>query len=282
MEEKKKLKIGIGEFIVILLIVLMSAAILVGILYIKYSYDKQINDKNDRINALEKQVYNGEVNLKNIETATKVIENNISNEPIKTTQNTNIALEEVKKCLKDTEWLKKNIYLSKEEQIVNGDLSDQVINFSVCKSNDNPIVVLEVLSENCITKKIVLVTYLNGSVSTKNISQGHAYHGGYEIDTNKGVVRSSYMHMGNNSTALYSVANGSVKFLGMYTSEDIVENDNLSYRYSVNRNDAVYDNNVEVTKTEFDKFKASLNESQYNFTEISTKLTNANVDAYVK
>lgn len=282
MEEKKKLKIGIGEFIVILLIVLMSAAILVGILYIKYSYDKQLGEKNDRINSLEKQVYNGEVSLKNIEAATKAIENNISNEPTKTTQNTNIALEEVKKCLKDTEWLKRNIYLSKEEQIVNGDLSDQVINFSVCKSNDNPIVVLEVLSENCITKKIVLVSYLNNSVSVKNISQGHAYHGGYEIDTNNGVVRSAYMHMGNNSIALYSVANGNVKFLGMYTSEDIVEQDKLSYRYSVNKNDAMYDNNVEVTKTEFDKFRASLNESQYNFTEISTKLTNANVDAYVK
>ena len=283
MEEKKKLKIGLGELIIILLVIILAVGVMIGILYIKNKSDLEITKRDEEIRKLQSelktQVADNSANeAKNTVTNTS----SVSTQETTNTIKSNTAVDEIKKSLKDESWLKNNIYITEDEQIVKGNLSDQVINFCVCKSSDSPIVVLEVSSDNSLYKKAVLVTYTNGVVKAEKIIQGHISHGGYEVDPNKCVTRTSYMHMGANSTELNSIADGYVKFIGRYSTEEDYKNGNLAVKYYINRSAAMNTGNIEVTKSEYDSFKASLNESQYNFVEISTKLTNANVDAYVK
>lgn len=187
------------------------------------------------------------------------------------------AVSAVKDALKDEKWLKKNIYIQEDEKIVYGDIDDQEIYFLVCKSNDKPIIIICVASENVKYTKIILVSYNNGKVTAEKINEGHVYHGAYYVDANKCTVRTEYMHGGYYSTMYHNVGNGSVKFVGAYSSEGDGEN----YKYFV-REKSMYSEENEISEQEYQKYKESLNESQYNFVGIGTKLTNQNVDKYVK
>lgn len=198
----------------------------------------------------------------------------------------NTAVAEIKKCLKDVNWLKQNIYITEDEMISNNiNISDQQINFIVCENNTKPIIVVETSSDNNLSIKIDLVTYENNKVKVERIGEGHNSHVGYYIDANKCVVRTKYMHMGTCETLLHSIVDGKISLLGSYGYyEEYISNtdDNVELKYTyyigfdTNFNDA-----KEVSEDEYERYKKNLNEEQYNFVSIATELTSENIDLYI-
>ena len=79
----------------------------------------------------------------------------------------------------------------------------------------------------------------------------------------------------------HSVAAGNLKFIGGYGSRDTYENEESTLKYFIYK-ESKYDDPEDVSKDEYDKYKGSLNESQYNFVEIGTELNDTNVDKYIK
>lgn len=209
-----------------------------------------------------------------------------SSNPINETSNYNTALSEIKKCLKDVNWLKQNIYITEDEMISNNtDISDQQINFIVCKSNTKPIIVVKTSSDNNLSIKIDLVTYENNKVKVERIGEGHNSHVGYYIDANKCVVRTEYMHMGTCKTLLHSFVDGKINLLGSYGYyEENISNtdDNVESKYTYCIGfDTNFNNDKVISENEYEIYKKNLNEEQYNFVVIATELTSENIDLYI-
>ncbi|MBR2786818.1 MAG: hypothetical protein IKD76_04930 [Clostridia bacterium] len=210
-----------------------------------------------------------------------------SNENSKNQATTNneytTAVNEIKKCLKDRNWLKQNIYISEDENSIGGDISDQIINFIVCKGNSKPIVLVQAQSDNARFTKIILVTYIDGNVKAEIINQGHIYHGYYTVDANKCVVCTTYMHQGDNATILHSVLDGSVKFLGEYGHCENYNSETgaMLMDYYIVKN-SISDKAEKVSEEEYESYAESLNIKQYNFVTVGTELTDKNVDTYIK
>lgn len=165
------------------------------------------------------------------------------------------------------------------------DISDQEINFIVCKSDTKPIIVVETSSFNNLSRKIDLVTYENNKVKVERIGEMHITHGGYDIDTNKCVVRTEYMYMGECKTSLHSIVDGKINLLGLYgyyenyignTDDNIELKDTYYIGFDTN-----FNNNKEVSEDEYERYKKNLNEEQYNFVSIDTRLTSENIDLYI-
>ena len=235
---------------------------------------------------------NNKTNEDNKNTDETNLDSNINNtasnssNPINEANNYNIAVSEIKKCLKDVNWLKQNIYITEDEMISdNTNISDQQINFIVCKSNTKPIIVVETSSDNNLSIKIDLVTYENNKVKVERIGEGHNSHVGYYIDANKCVVRTEYMHMGTCETILHSIVDGKISLLGSYGYyEENISNtdDNLELKYTYYIGfDTNFNNGKEVSEDEYEKYKKNLNEEQYNFVLIATELTSENIDLYI-
>ena len=192
----------------------------------------------------------------------------------------NTAVDEIKKCLKDLNWLKQNIYIAEDEMISNDtNISDQQIKFIVCKSNEKPIIVVETSSDNNLYIKIDLVTYENNKVKVERIGEGHNSHVGYSIDANKCVVCTNYGHMGTFNTLLHSIVDGKINLLGSYgccisDTGDSVESYYIGF-------DTNFNNDKEVSEDEYERYKKNLNEEQYNFVSIATELTSENIDLYI-
>lgn len=198
----------------------------------------------------------------------------------------NTAVAEIKKCLKDVNWLKQNIYITEDEMISNDiNISDQQINFIVCKNNTKPIIVVQTSSDNNLSIKIDLVTYENNKVKVERIGKGHNSHIGYYIDANKCIVRTEYMNMGTCNTLLHSIVDGKISLLGSYGYyEEYIGNtdDNVELKYTYYTGlDMNFNNGKEVSKDEYERYKKNLNEEQYNFVSIATELTNENIDLYI-
>ena len=156
--------------------------------------------------------------------------------------------------------------------------SDQTVDFIVCMGDKIPVVMIEVASESAKARKLVAVMYSNGSVKAEVIGKGHFYHVGFGVDANKNVASVGFMHMGDQSSTLKKVTNGNVVFLGMYGKYDVEE---IKYYIEDAKNRSQNGYNY-VSESEYNKFVAGLNESQYKFVEIGTELNNQNVDTYVR
>ena len=285
MEEKKTIKISLSTFFLIIAIIIIC---IMGYFLFKMNSDKLA--ETDRTAELQ-----SEVNTVNENRTNKIAETISNNETISHTQQNegtsnsnaseyNKAVTEIRKCLKDDSWLKQNIYITKEEMIgEDANISDQQINFIICKSYAKPIIVVETSSENARAHKIDLITYENNNVKVERLDQGHIYHGGFDIDANKLIVRSSYMHMGTSATMLQSIANGNISFIGAYMSaEDTINStiDKVLYKYYI-KSEKDKDFDKEVSENEYKEYKEALNEKQYNFVTINTKLTAQNIDKYL-
>ncbi len=229
-----------------------------------------------------------------VELETNINSQNVNNstqnnsQPTATSNNTtvnkeyDVAITEIKKCLKDEQWLKNNIYIQKNEMIVeDGNILDQEINFLVCKKSSIPVVVVQASSDNARFTKLLLVTYKNGKVTVEGINQGHIYHGDNSVDANKYVVCSSFMHMGDNSITLRSISEGNINFLGGYGYQESYVNENEVTEYYIYDSNE-YAQSKKVTQEDYEKHKKELNVEQYNFVSVSTKLTNQNIDKYIK
>ena len=193
------------------------------------------------------------------------------------TRNEDIKL--LKEKLSDKSWLEKNIYITDEENYNKGDISDQKVNFVVYKGNTKPIIFIKVKSDNARYVKTILVTLIDNNVVAKKIIQGHIYHGETTVDTEKGVICSEFMHMGDNSKTFYNIINGNLQFIGKYETEEIYANDKTVVKYFIFNK---LEESTEVTKQEYEKYKEKLNETQYNFSSINIEMTNKNIDEYIK
>ena len=244
----------------------------------------KISSKNntDKINSVEKSNTPKEENI-----ISKEEKNNEKKDEKNVTHTTEgkKQVDAVKNALKDKEWLAKNVLVKDEENYNDAEnIGTQVVDFIVCKRTDEtPIVVIQVSAEDIRYSKVVLVTYSESegkAVATK-INEGHIYHGAYTVDANKCVVNSLYMHGGAEAMLFHSVAAGNLKFIGGYGSRDTYENEESTLKYFIYK-ESKYDDPEDVSKDEYDKYKGSLNESQYNFVEIGTELNDTNVDKYIK
>ena len=240
------------------------------------------SNNTDKISSVEKSNTSKEENI--ISTEEK---NNEKKDEKKVTHTTEgeKQVDAVKNALKDKEWLAKNVLVQDEENYNDAEnIGTQVVDFIVCKRTDEtPIVVIQVSAEDIRYSKVVLVTYSKkeGKVVATKINEGHIYHGAYTVDANKCVVNSLYMHGGAESMLFHSVAAGNLKFIGGYGSRDTYENEESTLKYFIYK-ESKYDDPEDVSKDEYDKYKGSLNESQYNFVEIGTELNDTNVDKYIK
>ncbi|MBQ3408953.1 MAG: hypothetical protein IJH12_07120 [Clostridia bacterium] len=267
-------------------IVIMVLSMLVAGMMAFIVTDKLIIGKNDgtentiTTNKNDKMVSNNEIaEDKDKEDESK----DKTQEKEKKESNTTNTSDAVKSALKDKSWLKKNIYVQEDEGIIDVDNVEQDISFIVCKSGAKPIVVVQVLAEEARYAKIILVSYSNGNVTSTKINEGHIYHGAYSVDANKCVVRTIYMHGGSEATIYHSVTDGKLKFMGMYGSEidsnSEAESDSLIYYINKKSLDS---DSEDVSEQQYEEYKASLNESKYNFVDIGTELTDSNIDKYIK
>ena len=250
--------------------------------------DKFLLNREDAEESVKKSSKNS-VNS----TVENVEDNTIENKDNKDENKTNTPLsskanygKEVRNALKDKEWLKKNVLVQAEENSMDGEeVVKQVVNFIVCKSNNNkPIIVIQVSAEDIRYSKIVIVTYSEseGKVIAKKINEGHIYHAAYTVDANKCVVNSLYMHGGAEATVYHSIANGELKFIGEYgLNYDYDDNEGEIIKYFI-RKTSMEEDPEYVSEEAYNKYKESLKESQYNFVDIGTELNDTNVDRYVK
>lgn len=253
---------------------------------------REIKITTTNLNINKKENNSQDSSLSNsVETTMQEVEaNNNSDDNIDREElldnNYNTAIAEIRKCLKDVNWLNQNIYITEDEMISNdADISDQEINFIVCKSDTKPIIVVETSSFNNLFIKIDLVTYENNKVKVKRIGEGHNSHVGYSVDANKCVVCTGYMHMGECKTLLNSIVDGKINLLGSYSYyEDYISNtdDNMELKYTYYIGlDTNFNNGKEVSEDEYERYKKNLNEEQYNFVSIGTRLTSENIDLYI-
>lgn len=235
------------------------------------------NTTNEQSNSIDNSADENKSTDKNI--TNKNEKNNEKNstdtEKDNTTDNTTNPKDEIKKCLRDKNWLKQNAYINEDGKV----FDDSDITFAVCKSsNDNPVVILDTVSEKALINQVVLVTYKNGEVTSEIINQGHYSHGGFMVDLNKCVVETTFDHMGNSAIGLQDISNGNIKYIGGYGYE--TDGSDQPSKYYLNKND--FGENTEVSKQEYETYKSSLNINQYKFVDINTKLNNGNIDKYIK
>ena len=279
MEDKpKKIQIsmsGLFLIIAILVIAVMGVYIYMQDQNAKLEVAKLEEDKaslQNTVNELQGKV-DEVANIVN-ETPTmssdNVKENTATNQ--RSNNQSNTAVDEVKKSLKDESWLKKNIYIQKSESSEKN-ITDQIMNFIVCKGDDVPVIIVEVESQSARFRKSILVTYENNSVKAEKICESHIDHGNTQVDANKNVVNVSFAHMGDEWSKLEKITGGNIQFIGKYRA------DNNNFRYFISEN--TEKNEKEVTETEYENYKNSL-ERQYNFVDITTKMTNQNIDKYIK
>lgn len=240
----------------------------------------EVNNGNKNTNT------NAQNNLSTSEQDNSSSNNNEKSSNYNNINSYNTGVAEIKKCLKDVNWLKQNIYITEYEMISNNiNISDQQINFIVCKSDTKPIIVVQTSSDNNLSIKIDLVTYENNKVKVERIGKGHNSHIGYYIDANKCIVRTEYMHMGTCNTLLHSIVDGKISLLGSYGYyEEYIGNtdDNVELKYTYYTGlDMNFNNGKEVSKDEYERYKKNLNEEQYNFVSIATELTSENIDLYI-
>lgn len=193
------------------------------------------------------------------------------------------AVTAVKNALKDKKWLEQNIYMQESEKRYDEKSDDQVVNFLVCKKSDKPIVIITVASEKMLYKKVLVVSYNGEKVTCQKINEGHLYHGEFYADANKYMVCSDYGTKGYITQTYQSVKDGNIEFIGEYgtfvgydseTGDEAVKYyiNNKEYRSSTD----------EVSKEEYEKYKAELNKETYNFVQITTELTDSNIDRYIR
>ena len=276
MEEKKNKK---NTILSILLIICIIAIAVMGFFIYKLNKAKMAESaKND---ALQEQLNTLSENSNKLQEKIDTISNTINPTNTSTISKTNTStntnnaslskVDNLKQYLKDTNWLKQNVYIQKSEEQNNSDLSDQIAKFIYLKDTQAPSVVIIVSSENARMTKTLLVSY-SDSIKVEEISQGHIAHGDTVVDSDKNLVIVSYTHMGYDERWVYKIQSGQVQFVGGYG----VYEDNNTYHIKESKTDK-----KEVSKEEYEAKKNELNVEHYS-SQSYIELTNSNINTYIK
>lgn len=246
------------------------------------SYNLAGGEYSNRVINLEeiKKIENNTNNNSSIsESNTQSIGNvNTQNE----NSNYTVGINEIKKCLKDKQWLKNNVMMKKS--CFNTDITgEQELTFMKIKSEENtPMVAVEATSEKDISREFFLVSYNNGVVLAKSITGFalHISHSNVEIDPNNQIADNTYFHMGAVKNTYINLKNASINYLdsiGYYFDVDENGNEkrsNFTKKYGEETDD------TNITEEEYNKINSKY--QNFKFYEISTKLTDSNIDEYIK
>ena len=273
------------SLIILSIIIFLIIISITGLIIYKNIHNEIEIKNNEQAETFVKEKNELMNNELTIDVKIPIEDNNSQNNNDTKKDDYDIAITEIKKCLKDEQWLRNNIYIQKDETFGFEDenISNQEINFLVFKKSSMPIIAVEATSESARISKISLVTYENENVKAEKIDLVHIYHGANNVDANKYVTCTSNMGNGYYSIELRSVANGDVKLIGEYGYNWSYENGSeicKYYIYDSNNSDNI--EKKEVSKEEYDKYKTSLNEEQYSFVKVGTELNGANIDTYIK
>ena len=263
---KKSVKILI---VVLCLIIVGLVTFIVADKVINTKKEESINNESNNVIVAENN--NNEIESSNT-TSTKVTdtnqgENNNSNNATTTNET---AIEAIKKALKDDNWIKENVSTDWE----NLEKQQQELTF-ICLKKDNdeiPIIIVNCFIEGNVYNKATLVTYDRGKIKTETICDG--YMRDLEVDPNNKILEVTDCHGGVWTYDYSKVESKSVSFIE-WISEPVDEDYEISgYHYGTENE------SNEITKEEFDKIKNKYD--GYSFVSIETKLTNENIDKYIK
>ena len=231
------------------------------------------------INSNTTSTNNNITNSNTINTSSNSSNENVisSNDP------SSVAINEIKKCLKDKEWLKNNVYMKKSCFDTNIE-GEQTLSFMKVKSADSnvPMVAIKATSEKDLSREVFLVSYKDGNVSAKSIT-GFALHIGHSnvlIDPNNQMADYTYFHMGMVKDSYVNIKNSNIEFLdsvGYYFELDengTEKKSNFTKHYGEEKNE------TSITEAEYNNLKSKYN--SYKFYDITTELTDSNIDKYLK
>ena len=244
-----------------------------------------INSINDNVNnGINNNVNNsGNNNVNN--NANNSINTNVNNSENNVAKNDvdSVGISEIKKCLKDREWLKNNVFM-KKNCFGNNIEGNQTLTFMKIKAVDKnaPMVAIKATSERDLSREVFLVSYNDGKVTSKSITgfAMHISHADVQIDPNNQMANNTYFHMGVVKDSYINLKNSNPEFLdsiGYYFELDengVEKKSNFSKHYGLEEND------TNITEIEYNNLKSKYN--NYKFYDITTELTDSNIDKYLK
>ena len=241
---KKSVKVLI---VVLVLIIIGLAGFIV--------WDKVINIKKD-----DEKTANSTQNNAVTNSNENVNSVNNTNATQKNDDETKIANEAIKKALKDKKWLEDNIYPGYYFEDNTAFKKLMEVYFTKIKSIDGkPAYLVDVTETGAASHYVYLITYKDGKVYTSKPVRGE-----YSIataDVNRNIVA-----IENDPTGITSVYNIENNEFVKFASADLNYNDDTLYYYVNNEN------------VSYGRYKTYIE----NCVEMSTKLTDENIDKYVK
>lgn len=226
-------------------IILMLLIIIVLITTNTISFNTKKTNNNNQVTEKE------DSGNKDNNTSNQTTNNNESNNK----NNREEVIKKLKEKLTNETWIKENLYSKKNcfGQEVNN--LNHELTFEVLKDNENnPIVIVSDYSFDNFIVACYKVYVKNNEVVAKNVNDsiGHPSHVGFSIDKNQGLVITNWAHMGDYIFTAYDIKNDEIKVYDKYECKT----GQCEYEYK--------------------------GEKSYNISEISKKLTNDNINEYLK
>ena len=230
------------------------------------------------------------ININNSESTTNNVNNsnssktNLNNtENVLTNSSESLEISELKKCLKDKEWLKNNVFM-KKNCFGNNIEGNQTLTFMKLKAVDNkkPMVAVKTTSEKDLSSEVFLVSYSEGKVTAKSIT-GFALHIGHsdvQIDPNNQMADHTYFHMGVVKDTYINLKNSNTEFLDSIGYYFELDENGLEKKSDFIKHYGEENNNTNITEEEYNNIKSKYN--NYKFYDIATELTDSNIDKYLK
>ena len=277
---KKSVKILI---VVLCLIIVGLVTFIVVDKVINTKKEESINNKSNNVIVAENN--NNEIESNNI-TSTNDVKNEEKTTNSSGTQsnaNTNkveVANKAIREALKDEKWITENIiseeYASIYERMYGSnwyDTESKSLVFAKLSSKENTPLYIVGESMSLREEDFYLVSYKNEKVISELVPCPE--YGFCEFDLNNRVVRAA---RDNDGIAYYrKIENGEfIDIAEISVEEVIVDDGNGNITNIIDRTEYKINNEI-VSKEEFSAF-----ENKYNFVSIETKLTEENIDKYVK
>lgn len=181
------------------------------------------------------------------------------------------ALKEIRKALKDKTWIKENINdktdgLNYEE----GQNYSHKVYFE--KINNKELVIVRDLCEDAFGYQIFVVGYYNGKVTSKKMFDygAHPYNSGVSVDVKNGILSYGYLHMGYETAIFYKAS--PVKFSERNIFFNNVGSGELPVTYELN--------GKKISESKYNNAIKKYN--KYCFKNINKKLSDKNIDKYIK
>ncbi len=194
-------------------------------------------------------------------------------------------VEAIRKALKDDEWIKENVMMKNSAFVGVGIEHEQELTFMrVMGKNKTPIVVVEAVSEEDLSYQLFIVSYQNGKVVSKPLTENasHYGHSGVSVDPNKAVATIGYMHMGVVENQFFDISDGTSKFIKSYGYYDEYnEQGEYTDRTIYYKKYKIGEDEDNITEDEYKKLVKE-ESNNYNFYLIETELNDANVNEYIK